>query len=327
MKIGITGASGHVGANLVRRILKDGYQVRVLQHRDHRALDGLALEQVEGDITRPETLDAFCRDLEVVFHAAAKISIGYNAYDLLYDTNVRGTMNLVEAAKRNGVRRFIHFSSIHALEHVPLDEPMDETRPLIVEAPMAYEKTKAMAQKWIMEQYTDDFEVIVLNPTSILGPYDFKLSLMGDFIRRLYLGTIPGLVPGGYNWVDVRDICEAAVQAIRRGKNGELYILSGHYMTVVQFAALLGEVTQKDLRKPVLPLWLARIGVPFLYAWARITGSQPLYTAQSLEILQSGNRHISNDKARNELGFNPRPLAESLKDTVNWMKENKYINA
>ncbi len=325
MKIGITGANGHVGGNLVRRLLPKGDEIRVLQYREHLALDGLDVEKIDGDISKPETLDRFCEGLDVIYHLAAKISIGYNSFDLLYDTNVRGTMNLVEAAKKQGVRRFIHFSSIHALEHEPQNEPMDESRPLAIDAPLAYEKTKSMAQKWLLEQQSANFDIIILNPTSILGPFDFKPSLMGDFIQRLYRGAIPGLIPGGYNWVDVRDVCEAAANALHQGSGGESYILSGHYKSVVAFAKLLGQVTGREIHKPVLPLWLARLGVPFLYAWSKMNGQQPLYTNQSLDILQSGNPDIRNDKARKELGFSPRPLAESLRDTIEWMKENQNL--
>jgi dihydroflavonol-4-reductase len=323
VKIGITGANGHVGGNLVRRLLPQYGKIRVLQYREHLALDGLEVERVHGDISEPETLDRFCEGLDVVYHLAAKISIGHNSFDLLYDTNVQGTMNLVEAAKKHGIKRFIHFSSIHALENKPYSEPMDETRPLATHSPMAYEKTKSMAQKWLSGQQSPDFDVIILNPTSILGPYDFKPSLMGDFIYRLYRGAIPGLIPGGYDWVDVRDVCEAAANALHQGTGGESYILSGHYRSVVAFAELLGQVTGKEIRKPLLPLWLARVGVPFLYAWSKINGQHPLYTNQSLDILQSGNSNIRNEKARKELGFNPRPLAESLRDTIAWMKENQ----
>lgn len=325
MKIGITGANGHVGGNLVRRLLKDDHSIKVLQYRDHEALDGLDLIKVNGDINNIESLDEFCAGLDVVYHLAAKISIGYNSYDSLYKTNVAGTQNIVTAAKKAGVKRFIHFSSIHALTHAPLDKPMDETNPIVTDSPLAYEKTKSVAQRWVQEQQSANFDVIVLNPTSIVGPYDFKPSLMGQFIINLYNGSLPALVPGGYNWVDVRDIAEAAANALYQGKGGESYILSGHYKTVVGLADSLNHLTTRNIKRPVFPLWMAKLGVPFIKVWSKARGEQPLYTMQSLDILQSGNKNIRNDKARKELGYHPRPMVDTLKDTLQWLKDNQYI--
>jgi len=327
MKIGITGANGHVGGNLVRRLLKEDLDIRVLQYHEHKAIDGLKVETVIGDLNQPESLDRFCKGVDIVFHLAAKISIGQNSFDSLYKINVEGTQNLVTSAKKAGVKRFIHFSSIHAYIHFPLDEPMDETRPLAIDSKIAYERTKSLAQEWILKQQADNFDVIVLNPTSIIGPVDYKQSLQGQFIIQVYDGKIPGLIPGGYDWVDVRDVCEAAYNAIYQGKGGEKYILSGYYKSVTDFVKLIAQVTDRKIKLPVFPLWMAYMGVPFMFVWSKISGDKPLFTKQALDILQMGNRQIKNDKARKELGYNPRPLAESLNDTINWLKENNYISA
>ena len=223
MKIGVTGANGHVGANLIRRLLRDDHTITVLQYRDHEALDGLDLIRIKGDLSNVESLDRFCTGVDVVYHLAAKISIGNNSFDELYKINVEGTQNLIHAAKKAGVKRVIHFSSIHALSHLPLDKPMDESNPIVTDSPLAYEKTKSLAQQWVQQQQEVNFDVIILNPTSIVGPYDFKPSLMGQFILKLYNGTLPGLVPGGYDWVDVRDIAEAAANALYQGEGGDGY--------------------------------------------------------------------------------------------------------
>jgi len=327
MKIAITGANGHVGGNLVRMLLSENMDLRVLQHHQHQAIDGLDVEVVNGDLNDPGSLETFCKDIDVVIHLAAKISIGHNSFERLFKINVDGTKNLVRAAKAAGVRRFIHFSSIHALQYSPIDEIIDESKTLATGSAIAYEHTKALADEWILTQQADDFDVIVLNPTSIIGPNDFQPSLQGSFLIRLYNGTLPGLVPGGYDWVDVRDVCKAARSAISHGKAGERYILSGNFVTVVELAGLVARITGKKLKKPVLPLWLAYVGVPFIYLWSKLRGQEPLYTKQSLFILQSGNRKISNLKARKELNYHPRPLEETLRDTLNWLKENNFIKA
>jgi len=316
-----------VGGNLVRRLLKEKYPVRVLQYHDSEAFQNLNVEIYKGDLANFGILKEFCQDVDLIYHLAAKITVGYDKYEDIFKTNVEGTKNLVMAAKECGVKRFIHFSSIHALDHHPLDQPMDESRPLATDSKVAYEKTKALADEWILSQQSDNFDVIVLNPSAIIGPFDFKPSLMSQFIIQAYSGSLPGLVAGGYDWVDVRDVCDAAFHALDHGKGGERFIINGTWKSVVDFVKIMEEVSGKKLKKTVIPLWLAHIGVPFIYIWSKLTKQHPLYTSQTLAILQEGNRNILHKKAEKELNYHPRPLEETLRDTLNWLKENNFIKA
>ena len=325
MKIAVTGANGHVGACLVRLLLKENYEVRVLVHTGSRALQGLNVETVQGGLDDPVSLKRLCHDREVVIHLAVKIAIGSENYDEVYKVNVEGTRNLAIIAQKAGVNRFIHFSSIHALEQTPQDKPLDESRPLALYSKMVYEKTKALAEKWVLEQNSSSFQVIVLNPTAIIGPYDFKPSYLGQVIRMIYKGTLPGLVPGGYNWVDVRDVAQAAIMAMEKGVPGERYLLSGEWQSLASLASMVCAHRAKKCRLPVFPFWMARIGVPFMTMYFQWRKQAPLYTQTSLSILQSANRHISNDKARQDLRFSPRPLKETVADTLDWFKKHQYL--
>lgn len=325
MKVGISGASGFVGGNLIRRLLRGNYQIKALVHKNHKAIDGLDIEKVHGDLLRPETLDEFCKGLDVVIHLAGFISIGGDPVKELYKINVEGTQNLVHASKRAGVKRFIHFSTIHAFEHEKSGKVLNEKRKLSTKSTSPYESTKAIAERWVVEQQADGFDVIVLNPTAIIGPNDFKPSLMGELFIKVCNGNLPALVPGGYNWVDVRDVCDGAISAITKGRGGEHYILSGNWKSVVDFVKLISKEYGRELKKPVFPFWLAKIGLPFIWLVSRISGSKPLYTIESLKILKFGETRISNAKARKELGYGPRPLMESVRDTIDWLQENKYI--
>ncbi len=325
MKIAVTGASGHVGASLIRMLLQQKHTVRVLVHADSRALQGLNVETIKGGLEDITALQKFCHNQEVVFHLAAKISIGNESYDEVYNINVQGTKNLTVASRNAGAKRFIHFSSIHALEQYPQNKPVDETRPLALHSEMVYEKTKALAEQWILEQNSPYFQVVVLNPTAIIGPYDFKPSYLGQVIQMIYKGTLPGLVPGGYNWVDVRDVAQAAVNAMEKGKPGERYLLSGKWQSLKTIAEMVGTLRNKKCRLPVFPFWLARMGVPFMALYAQWKNREPLYTKTSLSILQSANQHILNDKARRVLDFSPRPLEESVADTLEWLKKHQYL--
>ncbi|MFK5857110.1 MAG: NAD-dependent epimerase/dehydratase family protein [Bacteroidota bacterium] len=325
IKVAVTGASGHVGVNLVNKLIKLGFDVKVLIFSSTIGLDDSRISKVVGSLLDKSVLVDLCKDVDVVIHLAAIISIGSESQELLNSINVDGTKNILNVARNAGVKKFIHFSSIHALVHEPLEIPMDETRELAVNSKLMYEQTKSIAEEWVLKQNTHDFEVVVLNPTSIIGPVDNKPSLMGEFMISVYKHTIPGVVPGGYDWVDVRDIVDAAIAAIEKGRGGERYILSGHWLSIKSFADMFVDCSDKRNYLPVIPLWLTKIGVPFIMLYSKITKSKPLYTFESLEILQSGNKYISSSKAKSVLGFKSRPLEQTLSDTYKWFKENDYI--
>ncbi len=325
MKIAVTGATGHVGINLVKRLVDQGHYLKVLVYEKIDVLDGLDVEIVKGSLQNIESLKQLCEGAEVVFHFAALISIGSDSDKKIFDINVLGTQNIVNSAMNVGVKKLIHFSSIHALVHKPYNHPMDESREIATDSPISYERTKAIADKWVMEQHNDNLEIVVLNPTAIIGPNDTKPSFMGEFMKLIYAGNLPGLVPGGYDWVDVRDVAEAAITAIEKGRGGERYILSGKWLSIKNFADIFVEYSDKNKYLSVLPLWLARLGVPFMWIFSKLTGKTPVYTYGSLEILKSNNRFISSDKAQLELGFKPRPLKETIFDTYSWYKENNYL--
>jgi len=149
MKIAVTGANGHVGANLCRTLLAEGHQVKALVHEHQDALKGLNLELIRGNVNDTESLRKLFSGAEIVFHLAAVISIDGRKEETL-QVNYEGTRNLLNIIRDNGVKRLIHFSSIHALKHYPYYEPMDETRPLMTEGPTWYEVTKARAEKMVL---------------------------------------------------------------------------------------------------------------------------------------------------------------------------------
>ncbi|MCU0370921.1 MAG: NAD-dependent epimerase/dehydratase family protein, partial [Bacteroidales bacterium] len=235
MKIAVTGANGHVGANLCRALLSEGHHVKGLVHNSKDAISDLDIELVHGSINDPDTLRKLFKGCEIVFHLAAIISIDGQKEKLL-EVNYEGTKNLINILKENGVRRLIHFSSIHSLRHFPLHEPMDETRPLVTDGPTWYEITKARAEEMVLEASSKGLDAIVINPTAIVGPNDFKPSLVGTVLIKLYNNSLPALVPGGYNWVDVRDVVQGAMAAMDKGRKGERYILGGKWVSVRDLA-------------------------------------------------------------------------------------------
>ena len=324
MKIAVTGASGHVGANLCRMLIDRGHEVKALIHNSTKGIEDIGLEFVYGEINSEADLRKLCSGCEIVFHLAACISIRKKD-DHCLKINADSCVTLLKAAKAEGVRKIIHFSSIHAYEQEPLDIELDETRSLALEGGASYERSKALGQKIMTEASSPQLEVVVLNPTAIIGPYDFHPSLLGNAIIRFFKGQNPSLLPGGYNWVDVRDVCSAAINAIEQGVAGESYLLGGSWQSLKTMAATIEKLGGHKAPWLCLPMSVAYFGAIFLNLHATITKSIPLYTAMSLETLKSGHMNISSGKAAKVLGFHPRPFEVTMADTISWFKENKYI--
>jgi dihydroflavonol-4-reductase len=212
-------------------------------------------------------------------------------------------------------------------DHFPLDQKLDETRPLIGHSRMIYEHSKTESEKLVLEAAGKGLDAVVLTPTAIIGPYDFKPSLLGRALIQIFRNTLPMLVPGGYNWVDVRDVADAAISAVEKGRQGERYILSGTWLSLIELSQLMSEITRRKTPKRIVPGYVAAIGSPFISVYSRIRKEQPLYTRDSLEILRNSNRNISCKKASEELGYLPRPLEITLKDTFEWFKSNGFIES
>ncbi len=260
---------------------------------------------------------------EVLIHLAASISINGDQHVL--DTNVVGTKNILDVVRSCRVKRLLHFSSIHAFVQQPRDQTLDEGRPLAVSDHNIYNQSKALAEELVLHAVASGLDAVIINPTSVMGPNDFKPSLIGQAIIQLYKGKIPALIPGGYDWVDVRDVVAGTISAIENGRTGQSYLLSGHFKTLPELYEQIIGIQGKDKKLPVIPFWLAEVGVPFLKAWARISGNRPLYTKESVEILKTSHANISSKKARKELGFESRPFNDTLRDTVKWFNENGYL--
>ncbi len=216
MKVAVTGASGHVGNVLCRELIKQGHRVRALIHHDTDDLGSIGVEMVQGDLMDINSLEKLCMDCEVVYHLAAKISIDEKEKDLVHLTNVTGTQNLIKAAIKTGIKKFIHFSTIHALDPFPLDEKLNETRPFISHTHMIYEQSKTESERLVLEAVQKGLDAVIITPTAIIGPYDYKPSYLGQALIKMYTNSLPMLVPGGYDWVDVRDVVDCAIAAAKR---------------------------------------------------------------------------------------------------------------
>ena len=319
----ITGASGLVGGNLVRALLAQGRRVRALVHRDHRALAGLDVETVPADLTDPASMKQAFRGAEAVYHLASSISISMENWDELQRVNVIGTRNVIEACLQNNVRRLIYFGSIHAYDHAPFDQPLDEDRPLLMgDRIPPYERSKALAEMETRRSLDRGLDSVILIPTAIAGPFDFRPSYFGQALQLLARGRIPALVRGGYDLVDVRDVVNGAIQAERLAPRGGRYILSGHWHSVREVAQFTSEITGKPAPRFTVPIWLAQLAQPIMAKLAQVNGAQPIYTRPMLNAMNS-NHHISRARATRDLGYSPRPFQQTIADTLDWFRDQK----
>ena len=322
----VTGAAGHIGANLVRTLLAQGRPVRALMHVNKRAIEGLEVEIARGDVCDPASLRQAFDGADVVYHLAARISLSMDDWPVVEAVNVTGTRNVVEACLQCGVRRLVHFSSIHAFNQEPLDVPIDESRPFVESRRCPpYDRSKAAGEKEVRRGIERGLDAVIVNPTAVIGPYDFEPSYFGEALLAIACRKLPALVSGGFDWVDARDVVAGAMRAEECAPTGAKYLLSGHWASIVELAALLEEIAGVGVPKLVCPLWLAHVGTPFTSVFARLVGTRPLYTGVSLRALKS-NRNICHEKATRELGYNPRPFRETIADTLRWFQENGYLS-
>jgi dihydroflavonol-4-reductase len=325
MNIAVTGANGHVGVNLCKALQEKGHFVRALNHKNDFGLRHINVKSCKGDLLNKDSLRSFLMNIDVVVHLGAKISIKGDPDGIVQKINVEGTRNILEVAREFKIKRFIHFSSIHAFQQKPLDEELDEKRPTVDDRAFSYDRSKAEGERIVLTSAKDGFDALVLCPSAIIGPSDYEPSLTGKAMLELYNHQIPALVPGGYNWVDVRDVVNGCIAAIEKGRTGEKYLLSGKWRSLKEVTTLITSSTGMKTTSIIMPYWVAQIGLPFITVFSKITGGEPLYTEESLEIIKNGNRNITNEKARKELGFNPRDLEETIKDLFHWFRENDFL--
>jgi nucleoside-diphosphate-sugar epimerase len=321
----VTGASGHIGSNLIRAMVAQGRKVRALQHVNQRNIQGLGAEIVAGDVCHPDSLRKAFKGADVVYHLAARISLESNDYPVLEPINVTGVKNVVEACIDCKVRRLVHFSSIHAFIQESIGKPIDETCPLVEPKNCPpYDRTKAAGEKIVYDAIERGLDAVIISPTAVIGPYDWEPSFLGEALLNLARGKMPALVAGGFDWVDVRDVVAGALAAEKKAPTGAKFLLSGHFASVCDLAVMVEEIMGTPAPKLVMPKWLAFVGAPFMAGFARMTGNRPLYTSASVRALSSG-QDVSHDKAARELGYTPRPLRQTIVDTFEWFHESGYL--
>jgi dihydroflavonol-4-reductase len=316
----VTGGTGFLGSHVVRELARRGDELRLLIRagRDLSFLEGIEFERAEGDVRDPDSVRAAMEGVERVFHLAGTTSMRASDRERVFEVNVEGTRTVMEAALRAGVVRAVHTSSTSAIGPAEAGGAADESQPWTGgKLGIAYIDSKHEGEMAALRVAARGLPVVVVNPSFVLGPDDPNPSGTSNaLVRRLLLRRLPAYVNGALNIVDVRDVARGHLLADERGQEGERYILGGRNFILQRLLADIGRIAgvpPPPLRLPgraVLPgvEALERAGLPSVTSTDEIRSGMQWWTYR-------------NDKARRELGFEPRPHEETLEDTIRWQLE------
>jgi dihydroflavonol-4-reductase len=320
----VTGAFGHVGACLVRELLRRGRTVRCLDLTPGIALEGLDVEVRTGDIRDADFLRGAIDEGDSVFHLASVISTSGDKGGLVPSVNIEGARNVAEVCLERKVKRLVHFSSIHAYDIDTLGSPVSErSKPATFNSDSAYNRSKWQGQAAVLEVVGKGLDAVVVNPCGVIGPYDYKASRMGKFFRAYAAKKNPRPGPGGFTWVDVRDVVEGALLAEAKGRAGESYILAGHYADNIDLARLVAEKTGTEAPAGPIPWWFVNTLVA-LGPVLRMLGGKPPVTKEALDALRA-NPEVSHAKATEELGYQPRSLEDTVDGILAWYEAEDIL--
>jgi dihydroflavonol-4-reductase len=325
MEVFVTGGTGFVGANLVRLLVEQGHRVRALV-RSASCLDnlqGLPVELVTGDLNHPDLADAL-HGCDALFHVAAHYSLWRRDQKQLYQVNVLGTRHILAAAKKAGIPRTVYTSSVAAIGVPAHGQPADETYQSPPERLIgAYKQSKYWAEQEAVQAIAAGQDIVIVNPTTPIGPYDLKPTPTGEIILRFLQRRMPAYVKTGLNFIDVRDVAWGHLLAWQQGRSGDRYILGHANLSLKQVLDQLAELTGYPAPPCTVPIWL-----PLGVAWvdecvlARL-GKSPAFPLDGVRMSQQ-TMYYNATKAVRELGLPQTPIVEALKDAVDWFVSKGY---
>src|SRR5246127_4174055 len=324
----VTGASGFLGSHVARELVSRGEEVRVLMRPSstNRAVGDLSLEYVTGDLRDPASLERAVAGVQYVFHVAADYRLWSRKSREIYDSNVGGTKNLLAAAKRAGVEKFIYTSTVATIAVDRPQLPNEATDAKLEEMIGHYKRSKWQAEQEVLEAAKQGFPAIVAMPTTPVGPWDWKPTPTGKIILDFLNGKMPGYVETGLNFVGVEECAAGHLLVADKGKVGERYLLGAENLTLKGLLDLLAQIT--GLRAPgmKIPHGVA-LGVAYVdTVLSRLVGKEPQIPVEGVKIAQH-KMFVDASRAQRELGFQPGPVVAALERAVRWYRANGYVTA
>lgn len=328
MKTLVTGATGFVGSHVARRLVASGEAVRALARKGSRrqALDGVAVEWAEGDLRDESSLVRALDGIDRVYHVAADYRLWARNPQEIYESNVTGTKNLLAAALRARVQRFVYTSTVATIAVPRGNAVPDETNRATVDEMVGnYKKSKLLAEQEALRAAHEGLPVVIVNPTTPVGPGDWKPTPTGKIILDFLQGKMPAYVDTGLNFAPVEDVAEGHLLAAQRGKIGERYLLGGRNMTLKEFLDALAKITNLAAPTRRISHSMALFAAYADAAFSRVSGREPRIPIEGVRIARH-TMFINDSKARKELGYQPGPVEGALERTVEWYAGNRYVN-
>lgn len=325
----VTGATGFLGSHVARQLRARGEHVRVLVRASsvRRALEGLDVEWAYGDLRDRASLREALRGVCRVFHVAADYRLWTRNPRELYESNVTGTRNLLEAAAAAGVERFVYTSSVATMA-VPRGGqlPNEQTQTRLGEMIGHYKRSKWLAEQEALAAAERGVSVVIVNPTTPVGPGDWKPTPTGRIILDFLRGRMPAYVDTGLNLLPVEDAAAGHLLAAERGRVGERYILGGENMTLREILSVLANITRRKTPRIRLPHWIALLAGWVDTGFAELTGREPRVPLEGVRMARH-KMFVDDSKARRELGFAPGPVVAALERAVRWYEANGYLGS
>jgi len=326
MKVFITGATGFIGASLTRVLLAEGHAVKALVRpgTDLRNLNGLDIELCRGDLRDRDSLLKGLEGCDTLFHAAADYRLWTRKPADMYDINVGGTGNILEAALERGVSRTVYTSSVGTLGNPGDGTPGDEATPVTLAAMVGhYKRSKFLAERIAESFVAKGLPLVIVNPSTPVGPLDIKPTPTGRIIVDFLNRRMPAYLDTGLNIIDVEDCARGHLLAARLGRNGEKYILGNQNLTLRGIFAMMEELTGLPAPKVRLPYPPILLAAYLNEACSYVTGREPLIPLAGVQMARKF-MFFDSDKAVRELGLPQRPVIDALRKAVEWFRNNGY---
>lgn len=316
--IAVTGGTGHLGVNLIKELLHQGFQVRALIRQKSVPFVHDNITWVQGDLENLEALGHLVENCQAIIHAASAISLGEKNQDLVLRVNVTGTQNLLKICEKTPIR-FIYISSSTVAIDPVNDEVFDEKRPYRTDKTFFYAWTKALAEQNVLESIkTKDLDACILRPTAIIGAQDLSPSPFGKTILDMHKGQLPFITDGGYNLVDVRDLTATIISSISKAQKGQIYLLGGLYVSLKDLA----KMANKGKIPMVLPINLLLTLLPVIKIYDKLFPLQWPISKESLTTLKNAPKNMDCSKAINDLGHKNRSVQETVDQLIKWFNNN-----
>jgi len=329
MKAFVTGATGFVGSHVATVLAEQGADLRLLVRTgsDPKNIQQLNADRVIGDLCEPESIDRAMAGCDVVFHVAADYRLWVRDPAQMYRANVEGTRTILQAARKNGVRRVVYTSSVATMGFTVKNNPVDESSPVSLENMIGhYKRSKYMAEEVALAAGRDGIDVVVVNPSTPVGEQDIKPTPTGRIVVDFLKKKFPAYVDTGLNMVDVRECARGHLAALEKGRSGERYILGGENLTLKQILDKLAAITGLPSPRVRLPYAVALAsGVVDTVVTGVVLRREPRVTIDAVRMGRK-KMFVSSAKAERELGWKAIPVDAALRRAVQWFTENGYAD-